>query len=978
MGFCRRCGDIVSGPRCHCGGLPVAPVVSWNKVNATDEPQDKWSQTYVSKERSPSRPRTPAPTNDAAKGACSWKSSSARGDSSPKKFPRPMSSSDSTTTSRLADRVSTHIATTTASRPPSPLKQSTILPSPESDIIHSLTSQTSSLAKVYGSVLQPKESLETHSCAICSLDFPPDATIYPDPSETSSEHHRFLCRNCFITNGGSKGTCPQCTRPVLILKSEGGFVYASGRHWHKKCFNCDGCGKNLGDKPLVDLLGRPSCADCFDNCLNRTPSTPKERSALPADTTTSANPGGMMRTPKDDRVSSGSPTIDELEQRLGIVKSRESSPALEELGQRLSMLSKGRESPTRSPLARKSTIPRNEIGSPIAPSPRLGYGTETFRASASPRMLPSDGSPSLGQRFSSPERGDYWDNASKMSPARANSSPSPVRYTPTRNSPAPTEEAIEEMKQRFLRGTSMSPSLSASRSPPPVTSPPPVAPLRLASLLNSRSSPVPPSKIPRPVTVQNVDDSPSEIDSVPPTPELGSEFSDTTTQSSGLDSPPQAQANIRDDVFNSKPVSYNDPTTYSRGDFLDEDEQRGRTRRSIGQIQEDDEGTPSHTPIKRLVYDPASTQPLRKSVSSTVNSKSPPPKVTPVSSMSETQQCARCNQALFSVRAGGRYVTVPDDPGVLGSETKAYHTDCFRCYVCNEVFQESGKGQATFVKGERGPCHIQCAPPEKVTINYKMPQRVNTAFPVPTPPLKPAVRPTVSTTSPSYSSSRYERPPKTAPATQTTFPRFGSSVSCPGCRGTVSPMERGVVPGPQGTRWHSTCLVCGGKKEAKPSNSWLRGRAEERKRNEPGCGKKLDSAAKGDGEGRVWCRECWLMLPLEMRGSPQSSPMRSVVANPTGNGRIAAQMTGTTTLAKQFTGMGGADTVSLIRQMTGGGISPTRQLSRSRSPTKQLGMVDPPYRPRPKSVIGMRSTKSVDEGRGMFLVRQMTGGATAD
>lgn len=120
------------------------------------------------------------------------------------------------------------------------------------------------------------------------------------------------------------------------------------------------------------------------------------------------------------------------------------------------------------------------------------------------------------------------------------------------------------------------------------------------------------------------------------------------------------------------------------------------------------------------------------------------------------------------------------------------------------------------------------------------------------------------------------------------------------------------------------------------------------------------------------------MLPLEMRGSPQSSPMRSVVANPTGNGRIAVQMTGTTTLAKQFTGMGGADTVSLIRQMTGGGISPTRQLSRSRSPTKQLGMVDPPYRPRPKSVIGMRSTKSVDEGRGMFLVRQMTGGATAD
>jgi len=31
---------------------------------------------------------------------------------------------------------------------------------------------------------------------------------------------------------------------------------------------------------------------------------------------------------------------------------------------------------------------------------------------------------------------------------------------------------------------------------------------------------------------------------------------------------------------------------------------------------------------------------------------------------------------------------------------------------------------------------------------------------------------------------------------------------------------------------------------------------------------------------------------------------------------------------------------------------------------------------RPKSVIGMRNTKSVDEGRGMFLVRQMTGAGT--
>jgi hypothetical protein len=82
-------------------------------------------------------------------------------------------------------------------------------------------------------------------------------------------------------------------------------------------------------------------------------------------------------------------------------------------------------------------------------------------------------------------------------------------------------------------------------------------------------------------------------------------------------------------------------------------------------------------------------------------------------------------------------------------------------------------------------------------------------------------------------------------------------------------------------------------------------------------------------------------------------------------------MTGTTTLARQFTGAGSADD-SLLRQLTGGGLSPTRQLGRE-TPAKQNGVSTRGMRPRPKSVIGMRG-KSVDEGRGMLLVKQMTGG----
>jgi hypothetical protein len=102
---------------------------------------------------------------------------------------------------------------------------------------------------------------------------------------------------------------------------------------------------------------------------------------------------------------------------------------------------------------------------------------------------------------------------------------------------------------------------------------------------------------------------------------------------------------------------------------------------------------------------------------------------------------------------------------------------------------------------------------------------------------------------------------------------------------------------------------------------------------------------------------------LGVGGSPQASPT-GVLAS---SGAVPSHMTGTTTLARQFTGLGGGDP-GLFKQLTGGSISPTRSLS----PTKQLNQAAPGIRPRPKSVIGMRSSKSVDEGRGMFLVRNLT------
>jgi hypothetical protein len=267
--------------------------------------------------------------------------------------------------------------------------------------------------------------------------------------------------------------------------------------------------------------------------------------------------------------------------------------------------------------------------------------------------------------------------------------------------------------------------------------------------------------------------------------------------------------------------------------------------------------------------------------------------------------------------------------------------------------------------------------------------------------------------------------PPTAPASTSAFPTMAMPIGrCPGCFKTVSPMEFGTTAGPQGTRWHSLCLVCGGE-EAKKRNGRRDG-------DKPGCGKKLDSAAKVTMDGGVLCRECVrsylmrgfltnvllkLLLSPVSRGSPTRIPPPSQAIgaetsfwstrldSESETPNINRQLTGRTSLAYHHTGSAqpslSRDAV-LMRQLTGGGLSPTRQLgtmgianqftgSSVRRQTTgggtplqthltgDVSMVNTNITggrmPRPKSVGPMTFRgKSVDEGRGMFLVRQMTGG----
>ncbi|KAK7064116.1 FMN-dependent dehydrogenase-domain-containing protein [Favolaschia claudopus] len=925
MGFCRRCGNIVTAERCKCGGMAVAPVVPWNQSNPKEKAQDRWSKTYVSKEDKPPSPTRPAPATSAPAPATS------SGSSPTKRFPRPLSQ---TTAPQLGNRVSAHITSTTTTsqpnRPPSPLKYSS-LAAAESGILPSPHDTT--LSKVYGSILQPRESLPVQSCAHCATPFAPtESTIYPDPyGSTSVGPPRFFCRSCFVANGGSRGPCAACSRPVLILKSEGGFVHVGDRYWHRKCFHCAGCDKNIGHAPMVDLLGRPCCPDCFDTCLERdaTPKKPRNSMSSPR---LEKSLGGNTSNSKS-RSREGSPALEELEQRLGIVKTREASPALEELSQRLSMI--GKDSPTRSPVAPSSSrYSVSREGSPLVVRSRT-------KSDPDPNFSPSR----LYERFKSPDL-EEWSR---------NNSPS-IRYgstSPSRGdseSPGPTEDAIEEMKRRFMK--------SSSGSPAAVTSTPPLSKPRLRS---SRSS----GRLSSPA--------------IPPTPDLTSDFSDTTS-SAGPDSPPRQGGYVPDvDVFGAtKPIAPGYGSRYTR-------EYVGNVDDVIVEETKSQMGTPTHTP-KSSVKDRA---PSTKSPIPFETASSKSPRALSISSPKPTTSttCVRCHSSLFSVDEGGRYVTVPDD---ATGEPRTYHTHCFTCSVCYLPFKEGAAGQALFVKGIGGPSHVECAPPQKITV-----RTTPTSIPVTSifstrAPSVPFPRPpsTGSTVAAVSESSKYDRPLRTAPPTSTpaSFPRFGTSNQCPGCRVSVSPMERGVVPGPHGSRWHASCLVCGGKKPPSGKSWVLR---EERKKGVPGCGKKLDSAAKEDGEGGVWCRECSLLLPTAMRGSPQGSPTRAATLVPsyTGNQKVVPQSTGTTTIARQFTGYGGDS--GIFRQMTGGGASPTRSVSptkgmmgyggadpaifrqltggglsptRSISPTKGLASA---LRPRPKSVVGIRNTN---------IVRQMTGG----
>jgi LIM domain len=420
-----------------------------------------------------------------------------------------------------------------------------------------------------------------------------------------------MCRSCFSQNGGSRGICVECSRPVLILKSEGGFVENAGRVWHKKCFHCSGCGKSIGDNPMVDLLGRPSCAECFDTCLHRRDSPGKSRTSVSKE---SVGPLGGFKpasTPSPGKPRKGSSTIEELEQVLGIRRPQSApDPNLDQAASPSDI------APISLPPNDHSTSPAPNLSKAVPASSSLSQSSSPSRPSTIAAMgaMVTPGAMEAAKKKFLKQTGSPTDKSSQVTSTRGGRLGDDTLETPTKS-------IMRYSDFRLLRHKDSTSSIQTDR------------------------------------------DSMLSLSSAASIPSLASDHSDTATISSGPSSPPLSQSGEQEDLVglsslslssshserSIKPVSSN-----SRSPDLS----RG-TRHS---------NTHAHTPLSDA-------------------------------------KCAKCSLPLFDVKHGGRYVSVPE-PSSTGSSPRMYHADCFRCRICNGLFEGKEAGRAVFVRGVRGACHL--------------------------------------------------------------------------------------------------------------------------------------------------------------------------------------------------------------------------------------------------------------------------------
>ena len=115
--------------------------------------------------------------------------------------------------------------------------------------------------------------LKTHICAECNEPIVgPFATLenifwHPQHFKCSScgemlqsgvavlDHGALFCRIC---HHKQIKTCPKCG-----IKDDDVTLFACDHRWHKKCFTCINCRKDLSESKYINMNGNPLCKDCY-------------------------------------------------------------------------------------------------------------------------------------------------------------------------------------------------------------------------------------------------------------------------------------------------------------------------------------------------------------------------------------------------------------------------------------------------------------------------------------------------------------------------------------------------------------------------------------------------------------------------------------------------------------------------------------------------------------------------------------------
>jgi hypothetical protein len=391
--------------------------------------------------------------------------------------------------------------------------------------------------------------------------------------------------------------------------------------------------------------------------------------------------------------------LEELEQRLGI-RSKESTPSKEAISRleksqaRLSSVAL-EEFEQRLNLHSRQSTPAKEVASP-QPT-RFPGVTPKLAGSPEPQAESYGRSYSTAFDVSARQKsfvGDEVESSVTFPIVRASESGSPVRRSRTPRtslisvstpSPKPTQDAIEEMKRRFLRQDSPSPTSSSPSQIYNQRLPHTprlshnlgdeyafrrLTPDRSTLDLSNSSHRSPHASLPKPSrdslrgqpeVISLVLPSVSSTPPIPTTPDLISDASDNAL-SSAPSSPPLDSLPRRVGLASMPSSCYGD------GD--------------------EDDMFDTEIPSVQLV--------------SAHKKSEPRPSPTP----STDAMCAKCTLPLFNLNSLGRYVTVPE-PSASGNSPRMYHSECFRCRICDGVFEEKERGQAVFVRGVKGACHLE-------------------------------------------------------------------------------------------------------------------------------------------------------------------------------------------------------------------------------------------------------------------------------